>query len=481
MQKMDTLVPVIISGGAGTRLWPLSRQSFPKPFIRLADGHSLLQHTLKRAVLLGAKHIISVTNQDYYLQTKEEMATLLGSDIMIHYLLEPVSRNTASAIGLASIYAKEKFSEDTRLLILPADHVINDYLHFMEDVLVATTVADDCIATFGIASTSPDINFGYIECGEKDKTFENVFHIKKFIEKPNEEKATLYYQDKNFVWNAGIFCFKPDVFLQELNQHDPLLYQGLLKCFGPEKISPVYFKQEQFEKLHSVSVDYAVMEKTKNIRVVKAKFDWSDVGSLSVLNPLVLEENATNHSAGECLLFESENCNIHSYTRLVVTIGVEGLTIVDTADALLIADNNHLHKMPAVVNQLMSEKHKAYFSNRTTCRPWGTYTILEEGEGFKIKRIVVKPGGKLSLQMHLHRNEHWVVVSGTATIIVGEEEKLIHTNQSSYISAGIPHRLMNTGKIDLVLIEVQTGEYLGEDDIVRFDDTYGRTKQLSEY
>lgn len=486
LDQQNMIIPIILSGGPGTRLWPLSRQSSPKPFIKLKSGYSLLYYAFQRAAAIpGVQHILSVTNKDYHLQTLEEIASLpLASPIQIDYLLEPASHNTAAAIALASLYAQEKFSADQTLLVLPADHIIHNVDAFTDAVLLAARAAQQGkIVTFGIKPTHPDTNFGYIEIARaaSDPEHAHTYLIKQFREKPDLHTAEKYIQNPDFFWNSGMFCFQASTLLAELKSQNITLYNEIINCWQKteKKNSPVYLKNNTFAKITPISIDYAVMEKAKNLCMVAGNFAWDDVGTWRALNPQVLEKKDANYSHGETLSHDSENCHIHSHSRLVATVGVKDLTIVDTQDALLIAHNEHLEKVPHVVNHLIASKHKAYFYNRTVCRPWGSYTVLEEGVGFKIKRILVKPGGTLSLQMHYHRNEHWIVVSGTATVMVEGQEKLIHTNQSSYIPAGIQHRLSNAGKIDLILIEVQTGQYLEEDDIIRLDDTYNRESSFS--
>jgi mannose-1-phosphate guanylyltransferase len=465
-------------------LWPVSRASYPKPFIKLQDGESLIQKTFKRASRQkGAAEILTVTNRDYYFQTQDEFADLaLKPSLSLEFLLEPFGRNTAPAIALAALHVAQKFGGDAKLLILPADHIINDEEAFSRAVQIAVDLADaGQLVTFGLKPEHPDTGFGYIEKGDDfanidcSATF-SASMVKTFAEKPDLETAQTYVDSGTFLWNAGIFCFRADIFLEALEQCSPDIFSATNDCFArlSNDFGPVQISSEMFSQVPNISVDYAVMEKAKNVAVVGCDIGWSDVGSWASLSEHVPKDQFNNSIEGEGLAFDSHNCYIHSEDRLVATLGVRDLVVIDTSDALLVADKNRTQDVKQVVQYLKDEDHPAYRTHNTVHRPWGTYTELEQGERFKIKRIVVKPDASLSLQMHYHRCEHWIVVSGTARIVNGEEEILLKTNESTFIPSGEKHRLENPGKVPLVLIEVQSGEYLEEDDIVRFDDVYGR-------
>jgi mannose-1-phosphate guanylyltransferase/mannose-6-phosphate isomerase len=481
---MDMLIPVVLCGGVGARLWPVSRESYPKPFIKLQDGESLIQKTFKRASMQDeVSEILTVTNRNYYFQTRDEFTELsLKPSIPLEFLLEPFGRNTAPAIALAAMDVAQKFGGDAKLLVLPADHIIQNENAFSNAVQIAVDLAEaGQLVTFGLKPEHPDTGFGYIEKGHDFANIDcpasfSASMVKTFAEKPDLETAQTYVDSGNFLWNAGIFCFRADTFLEALDQCSPEVFNATKECFaslssvdGPAQIHP-----ELFSQVPDISVDYAVMEKAKNVAVVGCDIGWSDVGSWASLSEHVPKDQFNNSIEGEGLAFDSHNCYIHSEDRLVATLGVKDLVVIDTSDALLVADKNRAQDVKKVVQHLKNEDHPAYRNHSTVHRPWGTYTELEQGERFKIKRIVVKPDASLSLQMHYHRCEHWIVVSGTARIVNGDKEILLKTNESTFIPSGEKHRLENPGKVPLILIEVQSGEYLEEDDIVRFDDVYGR-------
>ncbi len=471
------LVPVILSGGAGTRLWPVSRESFPKPFMKLPCGESLLKKTLARAAgIPGVSDILTVTNREYFFTTRDEYASSRkGKALGFDYVLEPCGRNTAPAIAMAAFSLMENRGEDTLMLVLPADHLIENQQAFSEAVSLACEYAlQDYLVTFGIRPTYPETGYGYIEYG--NPFGEGVGEVSSFFEKPSLELASEYLEKGNFLWNSGMFCFKAGTLIEALKGCSPEVFEAALSCWEKSRRNelPVTLDEASFSAIPDISIDYAVMEKSRKVAVVAGEFDWNDIGSWSAVSELVPEDEAGNRIVGTAVMVDSGNCYIQSEDRLVATVGVDNLLVIDTPDALLVADKNRSQEVKQVVQRLRLAEHDAYKLHRTVHRPWGTYTVLEEGERFKIKRIEVKPGAALSLQMHHHRSEHWVVVSGTAKIVNGELEHLVRTNESTFIPAGTPHRLINPGVLDLVMIEVQSGEYLGEDDIVRFDDVYGR-------
>lgn len=476
------LIPVILSGGAGTRLWPVSREAHPKPFMRLPDGQSLLQKTLGRASALdGVEHVLTITNKEYYFQTRDEYAEIgRARRLNLDFVLEPTGRNTAPAIAMAALRVQQRFGDDAVMLVMPADHVVEDLVGFGSAVARATRLAQDgYLCTFGVKPTAPETGYGYIEQGpalNPDNGGAQAFQVSRFVEKPNLETAQSYLDAGTFLWNAGMFCFKPAAMLKALEEYAPDVYAAAVACWNASEsaMDPLVLDAEKFAAAPAISIDYAVMERAKKVAVVACEFDWSDVGSWDAVSGLAELDTHGNRTVGEALCFDSNNCYVHSEERLVATLGVENLIVIDTPDALLVADRNHCQDVKRIVERLKADGHEAYRFHRTVHRPWGTYTVLEEGERFKMKRIVVKPGAELSLQMHHHRSEHWIVVSGTAKVINGDNEYLVRSNESTYVPAGNQHRLTNPGVIELVMIEVQSGDYLGEDDIVRMEDNYGR-------
>jgi mannose-1-phosphate guanylyltransferase len=476
-REIGVLVPVILSGGSGSRLWPVSREASPKPFMRLGEGESLLRMTFERAcALAGAGEVVTVTNRDHLFRTCDEYGRgEIGGTIM----LEPFGRNTAPALAMAAIEVRERHGPDAVLLMLAADHLIRDRAAFARDVEQAAALArEGLLVTFGIPPTRPETGFGYIELGEP--VAEGAYRARKFVEKPFLELAEKYVASGNYLWNSGMFCFTAGAILAALEEHQPALSEQARAAWKActnrleRGARVVEIDAGSFERLPDISIDFAVMEKAANVAVVKATFDWSDIGSWNAIHDVLGSDAEGNGIVGEAILVDVTNTYIQSEDRLVAAVGVDNLVVVDTPDALLVADRAHSQDVKRVVEQLRVRQHESVKVHRTVARPWGTYTVLEEGPGFKIKRIVVKPGQSLSLQMHHHRSEHWVVVNGTARVTNGEQVMFVRKNESTYIPAGNKHRLENPGMLDLVMIEVQSGDYLGEDDIVRFQDNYGR-------
>jgi mannose-1-phosphate guanylyltransferase len=478
------LIPVILSGGAGTRLWPVSREGHPKPFMMLPDGQSLLGKTYRRAagLLDGWGDIVTVTNREYYFQSKDHYQEAQLNRHRGHFLLEPTGRNTAPAIAAAALSLQALHGDEAIMVVMPADHLIRNEEALKSAVEHAVALAKDgFLVTFGVVPTAPETGFGYIETGaaldEKGAT-----RVQRFVEKPDLQTATHYLESGKFLWNSGMFCFSVATVLAELQLHAPELLEQTRTCMAAsapveaagclqQELSP-----ELFAEITDISIDYALMECSDKVVVVPAGFDWSDIGSWGAVAALVPADAQNNRASGDAVFIDSHNNFVQSEDRLVAAVGVDNLIIIDTADAVLVAHADRAQDVRRVAKQLKDKKHEAYRLHRTVSRPWGTYTVLEEGPRFKIKRIVVKPGGKLSLQMHHHRNEHWVVVEGMAKVTNnGTGTHLVAKNESTFIAAGHKHRLENPGVIDLVIIEVQSGEYLGEDDIVRFEDQYGRT------
>lgn len=466
------IVSIVLSGGAGTRLWPASRESHPKPFMKLADGQTLIEKTYARVKALGSE-VLTVTNRDYYFMSRDELSRVGVSG---GFLLEPFGRNTAPAISLAAKLIFSTHGADAVMLVLAADHLIADQPSFALAVAEATKLAaQDYLVTFGIVPTVPETGFGYIERGE---VLGSCNKVARFVEKPDLVTAQSYMDSGKYLWNSGMFCFKAGVFLAELAKHAPEIALAVDACW--EAMQPLNNAQmaeippELFKKTPDISIDYAVIEKSDKVVVVPGDFGWSDIGSWNAIRDLVEPDAGQNRALGEAIFVDSTNTFVKSEHRLVATVGINDLMIIDTADALLVAHPDKAQDVKKVVAQLKKDGHNALKLHRTVARPWGTYKVLEEAPGFKIKRIEVKPGASLSLQMHHHRSEHWVVVNGTARITNGDNEILIKTNESTYIPAGQKHRLENPGITPCVMIEVQCGTYLGEDDIVRFEDNYRR-------
>ncbi len=470
-----SLIPIILCGGVGSRLWPVSRELHPKPFIRLADGRSLLQKAFLRAACLPeVKEILTVTNRELFFKAEDEFREINTDQIGTSFICEPFGRNTAPAIAAAVNRVAETAGPDTLMLVLAADHLVVDEAAFAKAVDEAVKLAaGGKIVTFGVRPDAPETGYGYIEADGNA--------VIRFIEKPALEKAREYVASEGFYWNSGMFCFTAAAMLREMKQHCPEILDAVTACMVESRIASgagwtqVQLDPKTFGAVPEDSIDYAVMEKSKNVAVVPCSIGWSDIGSWTAVSELSKPDSHGNRIEGEALLHDVDNCYLMSHDRIIGAVGVENLIVIDTPDALLVANRERAQEVRHIYAQLKARGHEAHKLHRTVHRPWGTYTVLEEAPGFKIKRIEVKPGASLSLQMHHHRSEHWIVVSGMAKVVNGEREFFVARNESTYIPAGHRHRLENPGVVDLVMIEVQSGEYLGEDDIVRFQDVYGRT------
>ena len=468
------LIPVILSGGAGTRLWPVSREQHPKPFIRLADGQSLLQKSFLRAKgLPDVAEVLTVTNRDLSFKTADEYRETGDIPMPLGFILESEGRNTAPAIAAAAITIHQTYGPKAVMLFLTADHLIADVPAFTEAVQTAVKLAETGkVTTFGIQPEGPETGYGYIES--------EGHTVKRFVEKPDLKTAKEYVASGKYLWNSGMFCMTAETAMAELKRYAPAVLDAVEKSLqASRRVEGVGHYQIEldaatFKKADSISIDYALMEKTTHAAIVACDIGWSDIGSWNALGDLIPKDANGNSLEGETYLHDVSHTFIQTSGRLIAAVGVDNLIIIDTPDALLVAHKERSQDVKQIVGQLKKLGHEAYKLHRTVHRPWGTYTVLEEGASFKMKRIVVKPGASLSLQMHHHRSEHWIVVNGMAKVVNGEQNLLIATNESTFIPAGHKHRLENPGKIDLVLIEVQSGNYLGEDDIVRFEDHYGR-------
>lgn len=472
------LIPTILCGGAGSRLWPISRESHPKPFMRLANGESLLQKAMLRgAALPGVEEILTVTNRELFFKTKDELSEVNKNKLPLSFILEPCRRNTAAAIAAAALHITRVHGNEAIMLVLAADHLISNQEAFTLAVNKAVELAEKGkVVTFGIKPNVPETGYGYIES--------DGHRVVRFVEKPSLETALEYLASNCFFWNSGMFCFTAGTLIREMQEHSPEIMTAIQDCFVQsrlaegENFSQLELESASFAVVPENSIDYAVMEKSKNMAVVACDMGWSDIGSWSAVSDLTEPDAKGNRIEGDALLHDVNNCYIQSNERLVSAIGVKNLIIIDTPDALLIADKARAQDVKHAYSALKERNHEAHKLHRTVHRPWGTYTILEEGPNFKIKRIIVKPGASLSLQMHCHRSEHWVVVNGIAKVVNGERDIMVNTNESTFIPAGQMHRLENPGLIDLVMIEVQSGDYMGEDDIVRFEDAYDRVKKV---
>ncbi len=461
---------IILCGGSGTRLWPLSRTLMPKQFVRLFNGESIFQKTLERNRKVCESQFIVSNAEQYFLAVDQiEEYNRGNSKFKINnskFLLEPMGRNTAPAIALACL----ALDPEEIVLVTPSDHLIKDEIAYLDAIEKAKELAVlDKLVTFGITPKYPETGFGYIEAKGED--------VLSFKEKPDLQRAKSYIESGNYYWNSGMFCFKAGIFLRELKIYSPKIYETSFIAYENAKIEEmIRISHSDMALIPEDSIDYAVMEKSKIVKVVPSDITWSDLGSFDALYEELPKDRAGNASSSKDsdLIIEDSNNNLVISDKLVATIDVDDLLIIDTADALLISKKGSSQKVKNVVKQLKESNSELPNIHVTAHRPWGTYTILDEANGYKVKRIVVKPGKRLSLQKHYHRSEHWIVVSGTATVTRGEKEFLVCANESTYISMGELHRLENVGKIPLVMIEAQVGEYVGEDDIVRISDDFKR-------
>ena len=465
-----SIVPVIMAGGSGTRLWPLSRAAHPKQFLRLHGEDTMLQATVKRLSGLDIQSSITICNEEHRFFVAEQLREIdkLGSII-----LEPVGRNTAPAIALAALTVKD----DPLLLVLAADHVIQDEAAFNAAVMRAIPLAEaGKLVTFGIVPSEPDTGYGYIKRGND---FGEGFTVDEFAEKPSLEVAQGYISSGEYYWNSGMFLFRASSYIEELKKFRPDILEQCKASVMDVKADLDFLRinKETFESCPAESIDYAVMEKTSQAVVVSMDAGWSDIGSWSSLWDISEKDGDGNSTHGDVILHNTHNSYVKTDERLVAAIGVNDLVIVSTKDALMVAHKDSVQDVKIITANLKARSRREWELNHEVFRPWGKYDSIDSGDRYQVKRITVKPGAKLSVQMHHHRSEHWVVVCGTARVTNGESTFLLAENESTYIQAGIVHALENPGKVDLELIEVQTGLYLGEDDIVRFEDIYGRVTQ----
>jgi mannose-1-phosphate guanylyltransferase/mannose-6-phosphate isomerase len=473
---MGPVVPVILAGGTGSRLWPLSRELFPKQFHALFGSESLLQSTLRRAGSVGAAEApIVVCNEEHRFLVAEQCRAAGVSWRRI--ILESEGRNTAPAIALAALDVCEgaDAAQDALLLVMPSDHLITDVEAFAESVgRAALAASEGGLVTFGIRPTAPETGYGYIQApGVPDGA--PAAPVRSFVEKPDADTAQRYLDSGDYFWNSGMFVFGARAYLDELARFEPAMLETVRRAHADGCVDLDFFRPDKvFLQSPSKSVDYAVMEKTDRALVVPVSFGWSDVGSWSAIWQASPRDDAGNHLTGDVLAVDTRDSYVLAQNRLVGMLGVSNLVVVETADAVLVADRAQVQNVRALVDRLKASGREESVSHREVFRPWGSYEGIQQGERYQVKRIKVKPGERLSLQMHHHRSEHWIVVRGTAEVTRGDEVFTLAENESTYIPLGVKHRLANPGKLVLELVEVQVGAYLGEDDIVRFQDQYGR-------
>lgn len=471
---------IILCGGSGTRLWPISRTLMPKQFVKLFDDKSLFQLTVERNSKLCKSSFI-VSNSEQYFLAQDQLEENSTFNIQNStFLLEPIGRNTAPAIALACM----QLDYDEIVLVTPSDHLIKDEKEYEKVLNKAKEFAsENKLVTFGITPTFAETGFGYIECVVDSKLcVDDGMDVAKFHEKPSLKVAENYIttnkklQTTRYLWNSGMFCFKAGVFLDELKNYSPEIYEKSKIAFenATNTNNLIRIKHEDMANIPEDSIDYAVMEKSNIVKVIPSNISWSDVGSFDSLYEELPKDENNNTINDNHIAIDSKNNLVYGVERKIATVDIEDLIIIDTGDALLISKKGSSQKVKKVVEKLKESNSQLHNIHLTGYRPWGSYTVLEESNGYKIKRIEVNPGKRLSLQKHFHRSEHWIVVSGTATVTVGDEKRLVRPNESTYIKAGELHRLENEGKIPVVLIEAQVGEYTGEDDIVRVEDDFSR-------
>ncbi len=473
----NNVVPIILCGGTGSRLWPMSRKSFPKQYLSVKKGSelSLLQKTIKR--ILDFKNIekpIIICNEEHRFIVLDQLEDIkVDVDSII---LEPCGRNTAPAIAIAALKLKD--SSNKNLLVLSADHEIKNSVKFLDIIEKATKYADQSkLVTFGIEPTKPETGYGYIEVVEDYKKEPlKALNIKRFTEKPNKEKAIKFLSEERYLWNSGIFLFNAKIIIDEISKFSPDIIQFCLKALKESKKDLAFTRlsYESFSKCPNISIDNAVMEKTESAVVLPLDVGWSDVGSWKSIWEIEKKDENNNVSQGKVVIKNSENCYLRSSDRLIVGLGIKNLTIVETNDAILVLNNEYDQQVKNITKQLEKDGFVEGEVHKEVYRPWGNYITLSEGENWQVKKIKVKIGASLSLQLHNHRSEHWIVVSGKAKVELNNDTYNLEVNQSTYIPKNSKHRLSNIGKDLLILIEVQSGEYLGEDDIIRFKDMYGR-------
>lgn len=471
----SNIMPVLLAGGNGSRLWPLSRTLFPKQFIRLTGDSTMLQQTLGRTVGLSSLPPAVVCNEEHRFIVAEQ-ARQANIDLEM-VMLEPFGRNTAPAVAMVAMQQREKGC-DPVLLVLPSDHLIGDSERFTELVKIGEGVAEQGkLVTFGVVPTGPETGFGYIEAGQNLSENASAFNVARFVEKPDTERAQQFVDSGNFYWNSGMFMFRASTYLNELEKARPDIYEACEQAVSnlTQDNDFVRVPADIFEGCPDESIDYAVMEKTTHAAVVPFDAGWNDLGSWSAMWDVEEKDDNGNVAIGDVVVRDCNNSYVRADSRLVATIGMDDVVVVETKDAVLVVNKNLVQSVKQVVADIKNKQRTEHHAHVKVYRPWGDYECIDEGHRFQVKRITVKPGEKLSLQMHYHRAEHWIVVKGTAIVECNGKEQLLTENQSTFIPIGATHRLTNPGRLPLELVEVQSGGYVGEDDIVRFEDTYGRS------
>lgn len=465
---MPTVIPVILSGGSGSRLWPKSRHHYPKQLHRLYGQHTMLQETMKRVEWLGQPQIVICNNDQRFMVADQVQDIGIEAEI----ILEPVARNTAPAIVIAALKSLE-ISPDAIIAVFPADHLVRDSLQFSESLRAAIDVAQQGkLVTFGVVPTRPETGYGYIKSEEE----QGLLRVAAFVEKPNLEKAEEYVRSGSYYWNSGMFVFSAKSLIAQIELYQPAMLTHCRDALanGVKDLDFFRLNEGDFAQCANLSIDYAVMEKTSQAYMVPLSAQWSDVGSWQALWEVGDKDANENVFFGDVIAESSQGCYVSCDGRLVALVGVKDLVVVETADSVLVAHKDSSQDVKKIVDSLKAESRSEFLSHREVHRPWGSYDLVDTGNRYQVKRITVKPGASLSLQMHHHRAEHWVVVAGTAQIQKGERKQILTENQSAYIPLGEKHRLSNPGLVPLHLIEVASGAYLAEDDIVRYEDGYGR-------
>ncbi len=489
-QLFNDVHAVVLAGGSGTRFWPLSREMHPKQMLQIVGEDTLLRQTIKRTQgFVPPENIWVVTTEGKAQDIKFHIGSLGPITKGVQFIKEPVGKNTAPAIGLAAIYLGHLFPQSV-MIVMPSDHSIPDREKFLSDLELAIQGAkENRLVTFGIKPCRPEIGYGYIKIDSGSKTgLKDLFKVERFVEKPDLETAKKYLSDGTYFWNSGIFVWKTSKILSEFQKHLPSLYRTLKEIESilfqldkPKelnelnKLNKPNTLNELYSHLDPISIDYGVMERSRDVLMVASSFQWSDLGSWNALDEIIEKDNWGNILKGNIIDIGSRNSTIFGSDRLVATIGLNNMVVVDTPDATLITPKERVQEVRKIVEVLRKNGREEQLLHKTVERPWGSYTVLEKGNGYKIKRVVLNPGAKLSLQLHRRRSEHWVVVSGIANVTRDDETYVVQTNESTFIPKNIKHRLENPGEVILQIIEVQNGDYVEEDDIERFDDVYGRT------
>lgn len=466
------IIPVVMAGGTGSRLWPMSRVLYPKQFLKLDGESTMLQQTVLRLIGLDIQPPLVICNEEHRFLVAEQLREI--EQLSQNIILEPVGRNTAPAVALAALTAV-KNGEDPLLLVLAADHVIRNEEAFRQTVRNAIPLAESGkLVTFGIVPQAPETGYGYIQRGEALSS--DVYTVAKFVEKPNLETAEQYLASGDFYWNSGMFLFKASQYLVELEKFRPDIYSACQNALADAQfdLNFVRVNKEQFIQCPDDSIDYAVMEKTESAAVIAMDAAWNDVGAWSSLWEISAKDENGNVHKGDVISIDSEQNYIVAEKSLVATVGVKDLVIIQTADAVLVAKRDQVQNVKKIVDQIKSQDRQEHHTHKDVYRPWGLLSSIDSAERYEVKRVSVRPGESFSLQMHHHRAEHWIVVQGTAKVTRGDEVFLLTENQSTYLPTGMKHSLTNPGKINLELVEVRSGSYLGEDDVIRLDDGYGR-------